>query len=393
LLSGGLTKPGTWYVQTLGVHHNRIYVVAGTRIYSYLSDGSAYLPSDSETYNRSGSNQAILRIRPNGLGDMVFGQNNKGAVLNLNDATYPGHPFYNQTWYGNGINDNAPFMQGCLVLGDTPNPTCAKQLGNSGTDVGRLSYPIDTALTPDGRLAVLENGIGGIARVSIVNLQDPNNPVVNGTFASSGDQDGQLSSPFSIVRVPANDHYVISDSGNRRLSEFTAAGVFVASYGQGVLTGGSEWEQCGPGAGPCEPGTGAYYGRLDIGTDGRLYAQYAGGTIQVLDLGTPAGPSPQNERIRLVAGKRLLLAGERTKLTATLAPASVCPFRKAQFQWKVEGKRWKDLGRPKRVKASCQAKKKSRPMSEKTTYRALSVDSIGDYRATSPKVVLKLVRS
>jgi hypothetical protein len=315
-------------------------------------------------------------------------------VLNLTDAIFAGHPFYAQTWYGNGINDLAPEMQGCLVTGDAPNPSCGKQLGTGGPAVGRLNYPIDTAQTSDGRLAVLENGSSaGVARVSFVNLADPLHPVVNGTFGSFGSLDGQLDRPFSIVRVPASDHYIISDQNNRRLSEFTSAGVFVASYGAGVLTGGSAWESCGPGAGPCQKGTGAYYGRLDVGPDGRLYAQYSVGTIQVLTLGGATVPAPTpHERIRMVADKRLLREGVRTKLTATVAPASVCASRKAQFQWKVKGKGWQDLGRAKRVKGDCEATKKSRPMTGKTSYRVLSFDMSGGYRATSPTVVLKLVR-
>src|SRR5690349_1631824 len=76
-----------------------------SRIVSYsVANGGNLVSADSETSNRMGSVQAILRSYPGGLGTLALGQAAKVATLDLTKSLGT-HPWYPQAFHGNGIND------------------------------------------------------------------------------------------------------------------------------------------------------------------------------------------------------------------------------------------------------------------------------------------------
>jgi NHL repeat len=61
-----------------------------------------------------------------------------------------------------------------------------------------------------------------------------------------GDGAAELDNPRGMAGDPSTGHVYISDGGNSRISEYTAWGLFVKSWGWGVATGASELQTCGP---------------------------------------------------------------------------------------------------------------------------------------------------
>lgn len=407
----GWSKSGGYgLIKSMAYHGGRVFVMAGDSLHSWeATTGDTARQSDSDTRFRLGGNQMILRVDATGAGRIALGQTNKVVVLDLENNA-PTHPFYGQNWFGGGINSGFPAnaMEGCSLPATGPPTTgeppitCGRQFGHR--DV--FDYAIDTAIGAGGGVAVLSTGAGGSApRVTIV---DETRPLVVSTFGRAGSGNGEFSNPFSIVRSPDPQslRYFISDQNNRRILEFERDGSFVAGYGIGVATGGSAFEECGPGGATCRAASGGpYYGRLDISSDGRkLYAQRGNsGVLEVFQIGapgqqppTPPGggnqpppPAPVPEQVRLKAARVKVVEGRRTKLTATVAPASRCASRRVLFQVK-DGAGWDNLGTAVQVKANCTASKKSDKVQRRTQYRVVAIDPANQATtATSPTVTLK----
>lgn len=362
------------------------------------TDGSEGRTADSDTRFRLAGNQMILRVTSNGIGVVALGQTNKVGLLDLTNNA-PEHPFYGQSWWGGGSNTGFPAnaLEGCVlagpvVSGDPPND-CGKQFGHH--DV--FSYAIDTTIAAslDGSVAVLSSGNGyNDPRVSIL---APQNTTIAGTFGSFGSGNGQFNNPFSIVRNPADSHYFVSDQNNRRILEFDAGGAFLAGYGIGV-GGGTGFEACGPGGATCRAATGGpLYGRLDI-LNGNLYAQRgSSGTLEVFQVipgggGGTVQPQPQTpgpDKVRLKADKVKVPKGRKTRLTAIVAPTTVCATRTVLFQIKVGGG-WNNLGKATALKPDCTASRKSEKVTGKAQYRVVSINTTNTATmATSPTVTLK----
>lgn len=391
-LGDGFTQAGAIYVQSVGIWLDRIYITAGAQIRSWLTDGTGEVDSDPDTNQRLGGNQAIMRVSPDGGARIALGQSNKIVTMNFT-SLFVDHPFYGQVWSGAGINSTAAninVFQSCVLVpggpySGTPDTNCGTYPGRIGPEGGRLNYPIDIAASGN-TLAVLENGgVLDISRVTLINASGPN---LSGGFGEFGSDSGDLKYPFSIVTQPSTGHYFISDPGNKRISEYTGGGIFVKSFGYGVDTGGPAFETCGVGLGTCQPGNGAaLHERLDFGADGRLYAQYAGSTIQVIEVGSTTPPPPAKNQVRLKAKATKVAKGTRTKLTATVTPSATCTTRKVRFQQKNTSG-WTNLGKARAVAAGCKTSVKSPKIKKKVKFRVVSILG-GAALATSPVVTVK----
>jgi hypothetical protein len=417
----GWTKSGGYgLVKGIGYWGGRVYLTVGDNLRSWEAHtGATDRLSDTDTVDRLGHNQMILRVTGGGEGMVALGQTNKVGLMDLTN-TAPEHPFYSQSWWGGGITTGYPAsgMEFCLLpatgppASGQPGNTCGKRTGHP--DV--FNYPIDMVATGTGEsVAVLSSGASTSTaqpRVSILNVWDK---VVLSTFGSFGSGDGEFDNPFSIVRNPVDGHYFVSDQNNRRILEFdSGGGDFVAGYGIGVA-GGAGFERCGPGGATCRAASsGPYYGRLDL-LGGKLYAQRgSSGTLEVFQLvpggaggggtggsgtgggtggGTvstqpqPAAPGP--DQVRLKADKVKVTKGKKTRLTATVSPSAVCSARTVLFQVKVGGG-WDNLGGAIPLRPDCTATRKSERVRDKTQYRVVSINTANTATmATSPTVTVK----
>jgi len=70
---------------------------------------------------------------------------------------------------------------------------------------------------------------------------------------AAGSGAGELDWPSAIVADPDTGHVFVSEGGNDRISEYTAWGLFVKSWGWGVLDGSPELQICGPAEPEAEP--------------------------------------------------------------------------------------------------------------------------------------------
>ncbi len=88
------------------------------------------------------------------------------------------------------------------------------------------------------------------------------------TFGLTGGGAGQFSGPEGVATDPSGDVYV-ADSGDERIDEFSAAGVFLEAYGWGVSDGASKFETCTSTcrAGIEGGGAGQFYGHISVATD------------------------------------------------------------------------------------------------------------------------------
>ncbi len=69
----------------------------------------------------------------------------------------------------------------------------------------------------------------------------------------AGSGAGELSLPRDVVGDPTTGHLYVTDLGNSRISEYTAWGLFVKSWGWGVSNGAAELQTCGPAVPEAEP--------------------------------------------------------------------------------------------------------------------------------------------
>ncbi|WP_028652179.1 hypothetical protein [Nocardioides halotolerans] len=396
-LGDGFSLPGNWgLVKSMGYHGGRVFVMTGDTLRSWVAaDGTEERHADLDTRFRLGGNQMILRVDAGGGGRVALGQTNKIGLLDLTNNTTE-HPFYGQAWYGGGINTGFPAnaLEACILPATGPPGTgeppenCGKQFGAHEV----FSYAIDTAMAAslDGSVAVLSSGAGfNDPRVTIL---DRAHTLVAGSFGGFGSGNGQFSNPFSIVLNPADLHYFVSDQNNRRILEFDRNGAFLAGYGVGV-GGGTAFESCGPGGPTCRAATaGPFYGQLDI-RNGTLYAERGStGVLDVFHVSSGGGgtPPPQAaDQVRLKADKVKVLKGKKTKLTATVAPSTVCASRSVLFQVK-DGRGWDNLGKAKPLRPDCTASRKSQKVTSKSQYRVVSINTANSATmATSPTVTLK----
>jgi DNA-binding beta-propeller fold protein YncE len=92
---------------------------------------------------------------------------------------------------------------------------------------------------------------------AVAALPEPLFQIPENSVAPSG-EGGRLQNPRAIASDPLTGHLFVADTENARVSEFTAWGVFVKTWGWGVLDGSSELQVCAnPNSpdGPPPPGT------------------------------------------------------------------------------------------------------------------------------------------
>ena len=421
-LGDGFTVSGGYYPLSIGYYGGRVYIVNSGSTYHniYSWDPSAAnvaasaIVNDYETSERIGSNQATLRIGGSGSSVLALGQDNKIALLSLANVNQD-HPYYPQSIYGWGINDNpgsSPMgmgFEGCVKgngppSGGTPPPNCGTYSGRTGESVGHLNYPIDSAVGPDSSIYVLQ-GVGG-NRITQLALPPEGSglsgyqPLDSFPAGGGGSGTGELDQPSSMVRGPDGNLYV-SDN-NARISEFNTAGGFIQSFGWGVRDGTNEFQTCSVDTGGCRKGL-IYFSRLDINSEGDLYAgtAYSAG-VQVFDLGLtgggggpagPAGPTgptgPAGKvKVTLKASSNKVDKGDKVKLGATLKKCDMLPGASILIEEK-DGRDWDKVGKAKSVDKKCKSQRKVK-VSQKSIYRATALSSAGAVLASSPAVTIKL---
>ena len=73
------------------------------------------------------------------------------------------------------------------------------------------------------------------------------------THVAPGAGAGELDGPRGVAADPENGHIYIAETENSRISEYTAWGLFVKSWGWGVEDGSSELQICGPSEPEADP--------------------------------------------------------------------------------------------------------------------------------------------
>src|SRR6478609_3313959 len=96
-------------------------------------------------------------------------------------------------------------------------------------------------------------------------------------FGESGSGSGQISVVQAIAANPTTGNIYLGESGGSRVSEFTAWGEFVRTWGWGVLDGSPEFQICSAGE-ECQAaiaGSGAgqfqWANGLSVAPDGSVY--------------------------------------------------------------------------------------------------------------------------
>lgn len=433
-LGDGFNFPN-YYPLGIGYYNNRVYMTVasgGHRLISYQVDSSDPnhdpLASDTETDERIGGNQAMLRMFSDGGMAVASGQENKIGTLSGGDLSIA-HPYYPQAFHGAGINQDftgePPFsLESCrLGLG---GPPVAGEPENCGTEFGRagsqapdgVSYPNDVAV-----------GLGGLYiserlghRISHYNTTANPGATLDMRFGvGPGSGAGQLNEPQAMVREPSTGNLYVSEGGNRRISVFNAGGGFIAAFGYGVLNGADEMQVCGIELGPCQAGVAyqsdprSYFSRLDFAPNGDLYAYMPLlSQIQVFGVGegpgtggggssddsggggssgaAPAAPTPvvkEPDKVRIKASPLKVVRGKKTKLTAIVNPPGTCQQRLVLFQQKA-GRSWANLGKALKPGKSCTASKLIK-VTAKSIFRAVLIG--GSNHATlanSPNLTVKL---
>jgi len=403
----------------IGTYGGWVYVTVSSsgyaqRILAYQVNSSDPLhdivSSDAETGERTGLNQAMLRVFPSGDGALALGQENKVGTFNA-ASLVKDHPFYPQAFHGAGINQNftkePPFgLESCVIgtegppVGGEPTP-CGTNFGRNEAQGGHdtVEYPNDIAF-----------GLGGLYiseregdRISHYNTVANPGATLDLRFGiGPGSGAGQLDTPTSIVRQPSTGNLYVSEEGNRRISVFNAGGSFIGAFGYGVLNGADEMQVCGIEIGPCQAGVSyladsrSYFTRLDFAPNGDFYAYMPlRGQIQVFGTGdvpgggssggsggggggtgaAPSGPAPvkkeEPDKVRIKASPLQVVKGKKTKLTAIVNPPGTCQQRLVLFQEK-EARSWNNLGKSLKPGKGCTASKFVK-VTAKSVFRAVLI--------------------
>jgi hypothetical protein len=380
--SSGIANP-----QAIGYYGGRIYVpnADGGKLKGIdVGAGHTQLSPDSTTLARLGNNQRTIRTYSNGGALMTFGQDNKvGALDFTNNASIS--PWYPQAFHGVSINTpgGTQSLESCVLTNPpaTPGEECGKWSGLAGPSYpGGFNRPSDIAPGPGGSLFISEQNGN-----RITTLIPSGASVTYGTTIGHGPGSaaGELDAPFAIAHQASTNYIYVSEQGNRRISVFTTAGGYIASFGYGVLDGANTMQVCGVGIGACRAGVvSSSWGRLDF-LDGQLYAYMPGaGTIQVFDVGgapgTGAPPPPlpgvtPKEKVRIKASSTKIKKGKKLTLTATVSPTTNCATRKVLFQVQ-DGRKWNKVKTVTVDKKKCLASVTKR-VTKKHVYRAALINS------------------
>jgi len=101
--------------------------------------------------------------------------------------------------------------------------------GSFGTGEGQFKTPQGLAVDMDGRLYVADTGNHRVQKFTgsgvFLTMWGRN----GGTDGSSGNGEGELSSPYDVA-VDAEGHVFVTDSANNRIQKFTSSGGFLAAF-------------------------------------------------------------------------------------------------------------------------------------------------------------------
>ena len=147
--------------------------------------------------------------------------------------------------YGWGVLDGANQFETCTT-------TCSE--GYPGAAAGEFQTPNEVATDSSGDVYVSDNensridefsADGAFIKAYGWGVSDGASKFETCTSTCqagiAGGGAGQLDVPTGVATNSAGDVYV-SDYGNNRIDEFSAAGAFITAYGWGVLDGASQFE-------------------------------------------------------------------------------------------------------------------------------------------------------
>jgi DNA-binding beta-propeller fold protein YncE len=152
----------------------------------------------------------------------------------------------------------------------------------------------------------------------------------------------ELNNPRAIAGNPSTGHIYVADSGNARVSEYTAWGLFVKSWGWGVANGAAELQTCGPVQPEAEPPPSLC--QQGLSGEGKGQMEFLLGGIAVDGAGNVWVGDLENLRVQKFSpsGQFLLMAGgevNKTKIeegapaeqqnVCPVAPGDVCQAGKA----------------------------------------------------------------
>jgi sugar lactone lactonase YvrE len=196
--------------------------------------------------------------------------------------------------FGFGVDTGVTAFEVCTTAS-------ACQQGVSGDGAGQLASPLGVALDGSGNLYVAD---AGNSRISVFSAAAPSFSrafgwgVDDGTAVfqvctsscqtgQSGDAAGQLASPFGVA-IDGSGNLHVADSGNSRISVFSAAAPsFTRAFGFGVDSGAAAYEVCTTASG-CQTGSGGSdAGQLDtplgvaLDGSGNLYVAEFGNKYRI----------------------------------------------------------------------------------------------------------------
>ena len=209
--------------------------------------------------------------------------------------------------YGWGVVDGASQFEAC-------SSTCRRGLQGGGA--GQLSGGhISVAIDPSGHVYVADeaniridefSAAGAFIKAYGWGVSDGASRFETCTSSCragiSGGGAGQLYAPTGVATDSSGDVYV-TDYGNARIDEFSAAGAFIKAFGWGVVDGQGRFETC---TSTCQQGidgeqAGQLYGPLDVATDPSGDVYVGDGSQGRIDEFSAAGALPVPPQIRLAA--------------------------------------------------------------------------------------------
>jgi YD repeat-containing protein len=137
---------------------------------------------------------------------------------------------------------------GTLFVGDPGNSrveefsrtgTYISQFGTAGSGAGQVKEPVGVTVDALGQIFVVDSGNARVEAWESV----PQAPVYTTQFGSAGSEAGQLEEPRGDA-VDAHGDVWVAEYKSDRISEFSAAGVFMKTVGWGVSSGAKEWQSC-----------------------------------------------------------------------------------------------------------------------------------------------------
>jgi hypothetical protein len=227
-----------------------------------------------------------------------------GARLSCATGAWTGASTFSYQWYRNGValSGNGADTSTYTVQGADLGSAAVFQCAVTGTDAGGsvtlVSANLATEPQPAAPVARVTMTVPVLGRVATLTVGAPAFEVCN---AASSPQDvckagiagsvaGAMSAPQGIAIEQVTGDVYVTDQGNRRVDEFTEAGVFRRAFGWGVETGAAKPQVCTTtcetglsGANAGEFGASIGYPAVDPTTGDVYVADPANSRVQVFE--------------------------------------------------------------------------------------------------------------